>query len=183
MSEQNPSADLPPAPQAPQPPQPPQVPQQSFGAAPPAPGGSESFGSAPQSAETVGEAPAKKKGGVGKIVGVIVAVVVAVCIGGGFFLVRNFLDADATKEATAGSCIANLPAVAEGEDKEANDATVVDCTDATAAYKVEGRLEGKTEDEAKSETICAAYPTAEFVYRAIPAGGTGYVLCLSQITK
>ncbi len=177
MSEQNPSSELPPAAPVPQPP------QQSFGAAPSAPGGSESFGSAPQSTETADEAPEqkKKKSGLGKIIGGLVTVILAVVIGGGFFLVRNLLNSDPTADATVGSCITNLPEVAEGQDREANDAKLVDCTDPSAAYKVEGRLDNKTEAEATSATICQAYPNAEFTYRAIEAGGTGYVLCLSQI--
>jgi len=161
----------PPAPEAP-----------AFGA-PPAPEApafgtpAETFGAPPPTA------PAKKSG-IGRIIGIVGVVVVAICVAAGFFVLRNVLNSDSTKQAQQGNCIANLPDVGEGEDKEANNAKVVDCNDAAAAYKVEGRLENKTEAEAKDAAICDAYPAAQFVFRAIDANsGKGYVLCLSQVKK
>jgi hypothetical protein len=189
----------PPAPAAPAP----QIPHQAFGdapapqppafqppadpAQPAAAPGDASFGAAPAypppAAEGFGTAPApvKKKSNVVKIVSVIGAVILVICLAGVVFLVRNGLNSDDAKQAKAGDCIGNLPDVAEGEDKEANGAKVVDCTSADALYKVEGRVEDKTEDEAKDESVCAAYPAADSWYRAIPSGGKGYVLCLSAV--
>ena len=180
--------------QAPQ--QPPAAPvpaQQAFGDAPPPPAapGEATFGAAPSAPPPAGEAfgaapaPVKKKGGVFKIVGGVVAVVIAICIAGAVYVAKGVLFGDDTKEAQAGDCIGNLPGdVAAGEDKEANDAKVVACTDAAARYKVEGRLENKTEADATSDEICAAYSGAEYVYRAIDdSSGKGYVLCLSAVKK
>jgi hypothetical protein len=179
--------------QAPQ--QPPAAPmpaQQAFGDAPPPPEapGEATFGAAPSAPPSAGEtfgaapAPVKKKGGVAKIIGSVVALV-AILIAVGVGLAKGALfGGDPTKEAQAGDCIGNLPEVAAGEDKEANDAKVVACTDAAAVYKVEGRLENKTVAEAESAEICAAYSGAEYVYRAIDDGsGKGYVLCLSAVKK
>jgi hypothetical protein len=195
-----------PAPQVPaQPQQPPTAPlsaQQAFGDAPAPPASGEgtfgaapgaplppgeAFGAAPgappPAGEAFGAAPASgKKKGIGKIIGAaatVILVIVLVVVG---ILVKQTRSAN-TRQAQTGNCIGNLPTVAQGEDKAANDAKVVDCTAAEAAYKVEGRLENKTEAEAKNQDVCAAYDTAEYVYRAIPSGGKGYVLCLSQIKK
>ena len=180
-----------PAPEAPAP----QIPHQAFGDAPAPPtppaapaGGEGTFGAAPgfpppPAGEAFGAAPApaKKKSNVVKIVSAVGAIVLATCIAGAAYLVRNGLNSDNTKQAQAGDCIGNLPDVAQGEDKAANGAKVVDCTGSDALYKVEGRLEGKTEAQAKEETVCDAFPAADSWYRAIPSGGTGYVLCLSSV--
>jgi uncharacterized protein HemX len=187
VTDQNhPSSDLPP-----------QQPQQSFGDAPQppppplppaAPGAS--FGSAPQPADAFGTPPPppveqpKKKGGLAKILGGAAAVIVAICVAAGIFAVKNYLNEDATKEAQTGNCIANLPDVAEGEEKEAPNAEVVDCTDAKAAYKVEGRVDNVTESQAGAADVCKAYEAAVATYTAIdPNKKSGYVLCLSEVTK
>ena len=195
MTDQNyPSSDLPPQP-----------PQQSFGSAPPpassapvppgtplppgAPAPVSSFGEAPPPADMFGQAPPppvveKKKSNLGKILGIVAAILVVVCVGG-IFAVKNFMSSsDPTKEAKAGTCIGNLPAVGAGEDKEAPNATVVDCGDANAAYKVEGRVDNVTEAQATAQTVCDAFTNTEFQYRAIDSKTkVGYVLCLSQIKK
>jgi hypothetical protein len=126
----------------------------------------------------------KKKGGLAKILGGAAAVIVAICVAAGIFVVKGFLNDDATKEAQTGNCIANLPDVAEGEDKEAPNAEVVDCTDAKAAYKVEGRKDNLTEAEATADSVCDAFSAAVASYRAIDSKtNKGYVLCLSEVTK
>jgi len=77
--------------------------------------------------------------------------------------------------------LADLPIVAVGEDQEVGPARVVACTDPGATYVVEGRLDRLTEAQASSPTICQAYENATFIYRAVPRGGTGYVLCLRAL--
>jgi hypothetical protein len=177
----------------------------TFGAAPGAPPvpGEETFGAAPGTAPATGEgtfgaapgtplppgeafgaAPAPEKKRVNlKIVGVVGAVIVALLIAGIVVLAKNALSGTDTKQAQVGTCIGNLPDVAAGENKAANNAKVLDCTDANAAYKVEGRLENKTQAEAKADDACMAYANAEYTYSAIAPGGKGYVLCLSKIKR
>jgi hypothetical protein len=162
----------------------------TFGAAPgtpPAPGEG-TFGAAPGTppppGEAFGAAPAPEKKRVDlKIVGIVGAVIVALVIAGIVVLAKNVLSGTDTKQAQAGTCIGNLPEVAAGENKAANNAKVLDCADANAAYKVEGRLENKTQAEAKADDACMAYANAEYTYSVIPSGGKGYVLCLSKIKK
>jgi hypothetical protein len=193
-----------------QPPATPLIAQQAFGdaPAPPAASGAGTFGAAPGTAplpgegtfgaapgtappgtplpagEAFGAAPApEKKGSVLKIVGIVGAIVVALVIAGVVVLAKNALSGPNTKQAQVGNCIGNLPEVAAGENKAANNAKVLDCADANAAYKVEGRLENKTQAEAKADDACMAYANSEYTYSAIPPGGKGYVLCLSKIKK
>lgn len=111
---------------------------------------------------------------------VVFGVVVLLLLGAiGFLLYQRFY-ADPTKAAVAGDCLTDLPIVAVGEDREVTSARIVECTDPAADFIVEGRLDSLTEEQASSATICQAYRDATFIYRAVPRGGTGYVLCLRQ---
>ncbi len=136
---------------------------------------------APVTSPVVAPAPPKKKRGLltGAVFGLIVLVLVA-AIG---VLVYLRLYADPTKNATTGNCLADLPIVAVGEDREVSNVRVVDCGDAAATHVVEARIENKTEAEAKSASVCEAYPRSTFIYRAVPQGGTGYVLCLRELAN
>ncbi len=116
---------------------------------------------------------------VGAIFGLIVVVLVA-AIG---VLVYLRLYGDPTKNAVVGDCLADLPSVAVGEDKEVTSVRVVDCGDPAATHVVEGRLDNKTEAEAKSAEVCQAYQNSTFIYRAVPPGGNGYVLCLKEVAS
>ncbi len=129
----------------------------------------------------VAPAPPKKKRGLltGAVFGLIVLVLVA-AIG---VLVYLRLYADPTKNAVAGNCLADLPIVTVGEDREVTSVRVVDCGDAAATHVVEARIDNKTEAEAKSVSVCEAYPSSTFIYRAVPQGGTGYVLCLKELAN
>ena len=82
--------------------------------------------------------------------------------------------------AKVGDCLADLPTVPVGEDREAPNARVVGCTDSTGAYVVAGRLEQVTDVQARDQTICDQFQGATFVYRVVPENGTGYVLCLTK---
>jgi hypothetical protein len=108
------------------------------------------------------------------------AVVVLLLAAIGFLVYQRFYG-DPTKNAAAGDCLADLPILAVGEDREVPAGRIVACTDPDARYVVEGRLDRLTEEQASSPTICQAYEDATFIYRAVPRGGTGYVLCLRAL--
>jgi hypothetical protein len=123
-----------------------------------------------------------EKRGRGPIITLLIAIVVlAVLAAVGYFVVRR-VYADPTRDATAGDCLRSLPVVEPGQDKEASDAEVVDCGDATASHRVEGRLDNQTADQVRSADVCKAFPEATFIYRAVPDSGNGYVLCLKKLT-
>ena len=44
-----------------------------------------------------------------------------------------------------------------------------------------GRLDDVTEEQAEDPLICRGFRHATEIYKAVPAGGTGYVLCLSRV--
>jgi len=115
---------------------------------------------------------------VGTVVFGTVVVLLVAAIG---YLVYQRFYADPTKNAAAGDCLADLPLLAVGEDREVPAGRIVACTDPAARYVVEGRLDRLTEEQASSATICQAYEDATFIYRAVPRGGTGYVLCLRAL--
>jgi len=179
----------PPFGQAPeQPPAAPLPPQQAFGDAPTPPAAEGSFGAAPAAVPppTAGEAfgvapaPEKKKSNVLKIIGSIVVVLVVLCLAGGFFAYRS-LTSDPTKDAKAGDCIDKPVASSSGDSVSAK---IVACTSTDAAYKVVGRVNDKTEAESGNDSnVCAAFPEVETWYVAIPKGGKGYVLCLTEVSK
>ncbi|WP_329107409.1 porin [Micromonospora sp. NBC_01699] len=124
-------------------------------------------------------APAKKSP-IKKIVSVLVVIVVAVAVKFGVGAVLGG-EEDKAAEAKVGDCLAALPEVAQGEEKDAPNAKVVECTSTEAAYNVVGRIDNQTEAQAKATTDCEQYAAEgeEYsIYYAIPAGGTGYVLCL-----
>lgn len=127
--------------------------------------------------------PPAKKSPVKKIVSVLVVIVVAVVVkvSLGTVLAGVFGDEDKTAEAKVGDCLAALPEVAEGEEKAAPNAKIVDCTSTEAAYNVVGRIDDQTEAQAAASTDCAQYAAEGEEYATfytIPPGGTGYVLCL-----
>lgn len=117
-----------------------------------------------------------------RLVGTLIfgAVVVLLVAAIGYLVYQRFY-ADPTRNATAGDCLADLPIVANDEDREVGAGRIVPCSDPGATYVVEGRLDRLTEEQATSPTICQAYENAGFVYRVVPRGGTGYVLCLRPL--
>ncbi|MEV4631563.1 hypothetical protein AB0J90_35370 [Micromonospora sp. NPDC049523] len=124
--------------------------------------------------------PVKKKGPIKKIVSVLAVIVVAVAVKFGAGAVLG--GEDKAAEAKVGDCLASLPEVAEGEEKSAPNAKVVECTSTEAAYNVVGRVENQTQEQASNTTECDQYAAEGeeyYTYYSIPAtGGTGYVLCL-----
>jgi hypothetical protein len=109
------------------------------------------------------------------------AVVVLILLGAIGWVLYQRISADPTKNTQAGACLAGLPTLSQGQDQSVNAARVVDCNDPAAAYYVEGRLDSVSDAQAKSSTVCQAYPAATVFYR--PTNGTTYVLCLRPLTK
>jgi hypothetical protein len=152
--------------------------------APPAPGpGAEPTATTPatpaEPVQVIAAPPVKRRRGV--IGGIIFTVVVVVLIAAIGYLIYSRLHSDPTKNAQAGQCLANLPAVQPGQDQEATGGKVVDCGDSSAVYKIESRLDNQTSAQAKSVDVCKASPDATVIYRAVPDNGNGYVLCLKKL--
>jgi hypothetical protein len=123
------------------------------------------------------QAPRPKRGlAIGLTIGFVLLLLLA---GGGYVLYQRYYS-DPTKDAMAGDCLADLPVVPVGEDREVKTARVVGCDDPAAVFVVEGRLDRLSPEQASSPQICQAYQDATFIYRG-PARGTGYVLCLRQV--
>ena len=113
----------------------------------------------------------------------VFVVVGLLALGGVGYVVFQQFYADPTKAAMTGDCLADLPVVAVGEDREVASARIVACTDPAATFVVEGRLDRISDEQASSLEICRAYEEATFIYSAVPSGGTGYVLCLRQLDE
>ena len=65
--------------------------------------------------------------------------------------------------------------------RSADELTTIECTDATAEWKVAGKVRDKSEAEVDDPgAVCAAYPTFEVAYWEGERGGNGDVLCLSR---
>jgi hypothetical protein len=119
-----------------------------------------------------------------RLVGTLVfSVIVLLLLGAIGYVLYQRLYGDPTREAVAGDCLADLPIVAVGDDREVTTARIVECTDPAAMFVVEGRLDRVSETQAIGEDICQAYEDARFIYRAVPSGGTGYVLCLRLLDE
>jgi hypothetical protein len=118
------------------------------------------------------------------VVGTVVFSVIVLALLGAIALVlyQRFYG-DPTRDAVAGDCLADLPIVAVGEDREVGTARIVECTDSAATFVVEGRLDRVSAAQASGTEICQAYEDARFIYRAVPPNGTGYVLCLRQLDE
>ncbi|MEV1332247.1 hypothetical protein AB0J20_22050 [Micromonospora costi] len=132
-------------------------------------------------------APGAKKSGGRKVLGVVGAILVFVVVAGLKFglatAIGNVFDKDATAEAKAGDCIAELPEVLGTEEEEVDDAKVVDCTSTDAVYSVVGRVDNQTEAQAQAGTACEPYIKEDqegYLFYSIEPGKTGYLLCLTK---
>ncbi|MER5700815.1 hypothetical protein ABT023_02470 [Micromonospora sp. NPDC002296] len=131
--------------------------------------------------------PEKKRSVGRKVLGVVgvllaVGVVAALKFGIGSAVATAF-DKDATADAKAGDCLAELPDVAEGERKDASGAEMVACTSSQAVYTVVGRVDGQTETQARTGKACEPFlqPGQEgYFFYNIKPGSTGYLLCLTR---
>ena len=91
----------------------------------------------------------------------------------GFIAAALYFSKDNGENAQVGNCVT---------ESGSNSVKIVDCGDASATLKVVGRVENKTESEARG-TACDAYPDAEQVFWTGKAGEAGMVLCLAKNGK
>lgn len=142
------------------------------------PPATEGFGAAPQPESTAAPQRSRGRG----ILRRILIYVVGLAVLGGGGLAYKYFSGDPDSRAEVGSCLADLPAApAEGQEARADDAKVVSCTATDAKYKVVGRFENKTKDEA--DTSCETVTETEYIFTSMPTGGRGLVLCLSTNTN
>jgi hypothetical protein len=112
-----------------------------------------------------------KGSNVGKIL-LRVAVPLIVVVGG---IAWKFMSGDPTVAST-GDCLI--------EAASADDMKTVGCDDATAYWKVAGKVDGIKEAEFDAkDNSCTAYPTAESSLWMGKKGGSGDVLCLEPLKK
>lgn len=111
-------------------------------------------------------------------IGLWALLAVVLLAGVGAFALYRWRAADPLRGAAAGDCVAGLPAIVPAQEMEIDSARVVACSDPDATHKVEARLEGRTEDQAKSD--CADYPSGVLVITTARGEAKGYVLCLSE---
>ncbi|SBT54641.1 LppU/SCO3897 family protein [Micromonospora narathiwatensis] len=122
------------------------------------------------------------------LLGVAAAMLVGLLIrvGPGGDLRDVFAGGDGTAEAKAGDCVAELPRVAGVEAKPADDARVVPCGSADAAYKVVGRVQDPAAARSRSANACEPYfrPGDDgYVLYRVGDDGDGYLLCLVHKTN
>ncbi|MBB5870379.1 uncharacterized protein (UPF0333 family) [Allocatelliglobosispora scoriae] len=120
------------------------------------------------------EAP-KKSGIVGKIVGVVVLIVVLAVAGIAYFALS---DSPGLK-AEVGKCLADVPTATGTTEAEANNASVVECTEADAKYKIIGKIDNKKKSEADAACQAAA-PDYLYVYTEGKTDASVLVLCLTD---
>jgi hypothetical protein len=128
----------------------------------------------------VGLAAQQRRKRSGLLAGSIIAVIVIALISAVGYLVYQRFYADATRDAVAGHCLADLPSVSIGEDKAVDQARIVACDDPAASYVVQGRVEGLTAEQARDVQVCRPFQGSTFIYRP---SRPGYVLCLSKIEE
>ena len=135
-----------------------------------APGSARGTAAAPLPDATRATARARKKAVRQRVV---VAVMLAII--GAFFAAAWYFTRSNADNAKVGDCVA-----APGE----NSVKIVACDDPTAAFKVVGRVQDKTQSEALIDA-CAPYQSlgADQVYWQGKAGQTGLVLCLASLNK
>lgn len=105
-----------------------------------------------------------------KIVRKIVLAVLLFLVAGIMIMAWN-AQKSSPDAATTGDCVS----------RDGDDVKVVSCTDASAAYKVVGRVENQTQIQfsINSGKICGRFPDAKSGYWKGETGKPGYVLCLA----
>jgi hypothetical protein len=114
----------------------------------------------------------KKSTRVAKIFGkrIVIYIVVAVVLGVGGLVYRQITGAPST--ASVGDCMAG-----QSED----DLKVVECTEATAAWQVDTKVDDITEAAFNSDTelkLCTGSETTTAYWEGGSKGRAGYMLCL-----
>jgi hypothetical protein len=104
----------------------------------------------------------------------IIALVVLVLIVGGVGLAAWSSSKSSPDAAKVGDCVSKT-----GE----NSVEKIGCGDGSAAYKVVGKVEHKTQVDLSlnSASICSPFPTSQTAYWRGEAGKEGYVLCLAPL--
>ncbi|ABP53374.1 LppU/SCO3897 family protein [Salinispora tropica] len=124
-----------------------------------------------------------RKSGRKKVLGIVGAIVAFLVIAGLKFGIGTVLSGtDETAEAKAGDCIAELPTTIGDELEEVDGGKVVDCASAEATYKVVGRADDQTEEQAASGEACDQFFQENeeyYVFSNVMPGKTGYLLCLT----
>jgi len=121
-----------------------------------------------QSSETPNvDQPAPRHSRRQTVIGLLVLAAIVVVIGVVSFIVRQ----DDATEAKPGDCMTR---------KGLNSLAIVPCADPGADFKVEGRVEDRTEIEADINA-CNGYANAESVYWEGKQGKKGLVLCLAPV--
>lgn len=103
-----------------------------------------------------------------KIVLAVFLILVVLLFGAVWFFTR-----DNGENAQVGNCVT---------ESGSNYVKIVDCGDAKATLKVVGRVEDKTEAEARG-SACNAFPDATQVFWQGKQGQSGMVLCLASTGK
>jgi hypothetical protein len=104
----------------------------------------------------------------------IIALVVLVVVLGGIGIASYSSSKSSPDAAKVGDCVSKT-----GD----NSVKKVDCGDTSAAYKVVGKVEHKTQVDLSlnSATICKPFPTAQSAYWRGEVGKEGYILCLAPM--
>lgn len=110
----------------------------------------------------------------------LVVVLLLAAIG---YVVYDRYWADPLKHVVKGHCLADLPLVSGDEEVDVTPPRVVPCEDPAAVYVVEGNIKGLSEAQSQDPQVCAAFDDATYVYRSVPSGGRGYVLCLRLLNR
>ncbi|MBW8482302.1 LppU/SCO3897 family protein [Actinomadura parmotrematis] len=115
-------------------------------------------------------APAKRSSGRRWLV--VLAVIVVLI--GGLVALGAWASQGSPDSAKAGDCVAR---------PGADDLKVVKCTDASAAFKVLGRVDDKYkyQFDQDSKTLCAPYQGTRSAFWRGESGKQGYVLCLGPV--
>lgn len=142
----------------------------------------------PQAPSSPHAVPAPPPRNTGKVILIVLAAVLLLCCCGGGLVaalrpdaVSGFLkgvvdarnrDMDGAKVGDCVSAYAKL-----------DDARVVDCASEQAVHRVVGVLVGRTETQIGVDTLCTAFPPAEYVVWIGREDGRGDAWCLAPVTK
>ncbi|WP_027659283.1 LppU/SCO3897 family protein [Salinispora fenicalii] len=149
----------------------------------PQPAGAQQPTDVPQADAPVQAPEPARKSGRKKVLGIVGAIITFLVVAGLKFGLGAVLGgSDETAEAKAGDCIAELPTTISDELEEVDGGKVVDCASAEATYKVVGRVDDQTEEQAESGEACDQFFQENeeyFIFSNIVPGKTGYLLCLT----
>jgi len=159
------------------------------GGQPGEPYGAQPYSAQPYSGQPYGGPPvAPKKSGTKKIIGIVAgALLLLLLVCAGFLLVSGTSIIDGIKSdpanAKVGNCL-NASKLDSTDVQQVKNVKVVDCTSASATYKIAGIVENRTRaDFTTDKHICGAYPGAVSALWEEGSGSTGSVLCLEPVKR